>query len=532
MSHLLLLLLLVTVQSAKYAHSDEISNDFLTVSVDQNVGLLKMNDIEVKETTTFFSVDVTRSDRNLTLTNKNCAYTSTPAHPSSSVTYVYTCQGFPSQDSKSEPANFLVSTNYSVSKNSFLTKTVTIESTRPFSGTDGAFTVMSVQSFDNLYIEGSDSVLVQSNPYQSQYQITAFSRNSQSGMSAFVSVANPFVEISSSTNNTITAIYKPHFSQTPDHPESYYESEPAILGLVNVTSKYLDIVSNINIDERKAFVDCVNTFLLDHDSRKTKTVKVNVAWDENDYQIDVGTAQGELEYRRIIDRNSEWGITHIVYEPRNTLHSTRFNSTDGWGWEGSLWFSMGEAIREGSWSPIRDEVPSDIANMVSYAASKDVKLMAYVYPCLLFQEMSQYWIGGALDISPPQVTEWLSNTLITFMDKTGAGGFAWDHDIFAGDETKKYSQWRAWMRILKELRMRFPDMVMDHRQTNHAWGPWYISLSLPLFFLSTHTHTHTHTQLGISLRDLMRNLLPETKIRKRMVFRSHHYILTTSLQII
>ena len=54
-------------------------------------------------------------------------------------------------------------------------------------------------------------------------------------------------------------------------------------------------------------------------------------------------------YKRIIDRNSQLGVTHIVYEPRNTLVSSRFNTTDGWGWEGSLWLSMGEQLREGSW---------------------------------------------------------------------------------------------------------------------------------------------------------------------------------------
>ena len=29
------------------------------------------------------------------------------------------------------------------------------------------------------------------------------------------------------------------------------------------------------------------------------------------------------------------------------------------------------------------------------------------------------------------------------------------------------------MRILATLRSHFPDIVMDHRQTNHRWGPWY-----------------------------------------------------------
>ena len=107
------------------------------------------------------------------------------------------------------------------------------------------------------------------------------------------------------------------------------------------------------------------------------------------------------EYKRIIDRNAQLGVTHIVYEPRNTLHSDRHNSTDGWGWEASLWFSMGEQIREGVWEPQADTVPQDILDMVTYAKSKGVGLMAYVYPCLAFASQQQYVINGALDLSAP-----------------------------------------------------------------------------------------------------------------------------------
>jgi hypothetical protein len=39
------------------------------------------------------------------------------------------------------------------------------------------------------------------------------------------------------------------------------------------------------------------------------------------------------EYKRIIDRNAEFGVTHIVYEPFNSLRASRKTATDGWGWE-------------------------------------------------------------------------------------------------------------------------------------------------------------------------------------------------------
>jgi hypothetical protein len=221
----------------------------------------------------------------------------------------------------------------------------------------------------------------------------------------------------------------------------------------------------------------VESFLLDTAARANKTVKVNVAWDENDYQIDVGTSAGMTEYQRIIDRNAQFGVTHIVYEPFNSLRSSRRTATDGWGWEGSLWLSMGEQIRNGSWAPKTDPMPAEIQSMIDYAAAKGVKLMGYVYPCLNFVGGSGATAalkGGSMDLSNPQFKKWMTDTLLAFLDVTGGGGFAWDHNIFAGGAQFQYAQWRAWMEILAALRSHYPEMVMDHRQTAHEWGPWCV----------------------------------------------------------
>eukprot|EP00040_Diaphanoeca_grandis_P027141 m.153801 g.153801 ORF g.153801 m.153801 type:complete len:1087 (-) comp30851_c1_seq1:41-3301(-) len=274
---------------------------------------------------------------------------------------------------------------------------------------------------------------------------------------------------------TISATYNPNFVQYASSLTPFHLTDAAVIG-VTVLGKYMLKESVVYMSERKAFVDCVEEHYLDGPSRQNKTVKVNVAWDENDYQIDVGTEDGRTEYKRIIDRNAEFGVSHIVYEPANTLHSSRFNTTDGWGWEGTLWFSMGEQLREGRWDPTTDAVPSDIMEMVDYAEQKGVKLMAYVYPCLHFAALSKYFVGGGvniLDLSRPEVQDWMISRMTVFMTKTRAGGFAWDHDIYAGDASLHYAQWRGWMRILGALRESFPEMVMDHRQTAHMWGPWY-----------------------------------------------------------
>jgi hypothetical protein len=261
----------------------------------------------------------------------------------------------------------------------------------------------------------------------------------------------------------------------------YHEGEGVTLGLTALTAYYNDggstssgadlevgvaappvgphgkpaaVPTGLNTGEYIAFTKCVEAYLLDTASRADKTVKVNVAWDENDYQIDVGTEEGMTEYKRIIDRNAEFGVTHIVYEPFNSLRASRKTATDGWGWEGSLWLSMGEQVRNGSWAPKTDKMPAEIQSMIDYASAKNVKLMGYVYPCLDFvggSGVPAALKGGSMDLSNRPFQKWMTQTMLDFLDVTGGGGFAWDHNIYAGGPEFQYAQWRAWMTILVSL---------------------------------------------------------------------------------
>ena len=45
---------------------------------------------------------------------------------------------------------------------------------------------------------------------------------------------------------------------------------------------------------------------------------MQVGWDANDYQIDIGTEAGRTEYKRMLDRDSSLGITHAIFAPQNT----------------------------------------------------------------------------------------------------------------------------------------------------------------------------------------------------------------------
>jgi hypothetical protein len=256
---------------------------------------------------------------------------------------------------------------------------------------------------------------------------------------------------------------------------------------------------------------------------------MQVGWDSNDYQLDIGTAAGRAEYKRMIARDGELGITHAIFAPQNSKESSRYapvESVDAWGWEESLWFSMGEKIRRGEWSPgnASDAVPAELQEMLDYAESHGVKLLAYVYPVLPFihagaeprnGENGDGWLfDGVRDTKTgaykpnfnnnnkpgqpviPNCTEpgtapysrcqdtraslsnvewqdYLAQTLIDFVTKTGAGGFAYDYTAFRDWRPKTdYDAWRGWTRILAKLRAAHPDIVMDHRQSNHQWGAW------------------------------------------------------------
>ncbi len=148
----------------------------------------------------------------------------------------------------------------------------------------------------------------------------------------------------------------------------------------------------IDANEVEALTGCVRSFLLYYPGR---SVRVHIPWCENDYQIDVGTAEGVEEYKRIMDRAAELGVTHLLYTPANSSLSRLEDNADSWGWENVLWFGLGQKLRKGEWDPRRDAVPDGLQAMLDHAASKNLKLMAYAYPSLPFLQNPDWtaWAG-------------------------------------------------------------------------------------------------------------------------------------------
>jgi hypothetical protein len=272
------------------------------------------------------------------------------------------------------------------------------------------------------------------------------------------------------------------------------QSDKAVLVFATRTkTKY---ASGLTVGEAISFKDIVeNVYYTDtyadrmqRSSGKKATVKVHVAWDESDYQIDVGPAADAFlkgitkvplpeDYIRILARAKDWGVDGVVYEPQNTLHARRQDSSDDWGWEAGLWFGMGEKLHRGEWDPRIHDVPTDILATVKYAREVHrVGLMAYIYPCILnatanFSRHSYQ----SLDLSDPAQERWLTEVLVAFLKKTGAAGFSWDHDVFSDKKNNErtYSQYVAWMRITSKLREVKPDIIMDHRQLADVYGPFW-----------------------------------------------------------
>ena len=88
-----------------------------------------------------------------------------------------------------------------------------------------------------------------------------------------------------------------------------------------------------------------------------------VGWCVNDYQIDIATAEGRTEYKRIFDMAAALGAEHVLFAPTNSEVSTRAANQDDWGWENLLWLGLGQKIRRNEWSSENGAIPSSVREM-------------------------------------------------------------------------------------------------------------------------------------------------------------------------
>eukprot|EP01084_Bolivina_argentea_P038621 71422_1 len=262
-------------------------------------------------------------------------------------------------------------------------------------------------------------------------------------------------------------------------------------------SEEYDDATYTNIAERDIIISTVEHFLMDIEERKKYgSVKINVGWDENDYQLNIGTNQTQIaKYKRIFSRCSQYGIDHETFAPWNPLQASHQRATDNWGWEPVLWFTEGENIRQLIFNPWTDKIPNELSTMFMSANSLNVHLNAYVYPILGYENQTSWLYNPktkTMGCASPNTTQcyatlanvdfqnYLSSLLIQYCEITSCGGYNWDYTFFQDPSyPNQYTQWKGWMRVIQTLRRFYNDnqrdhyLVMDHRQLNHIYGIWY-----------------------------------------------------------
>eukprot|EP01060_Flectonema_neradi_P030181 TRINITY_DN431_c14_g1_i1.p1 TRINITY_DN431_c14_g1~~TRINITY_DN431_c14_g1_i1.p1 ORF type:complete len:958 (+),score=168.93 TRINITY_DN431_c14_g1_i1:132-2876(+) len=366
----------------------------------------------------------------------------------------------------------IVWATYEVVSGAYLTKGLSLESTHFYEN----MTINGASTFRNLKIENTSGIEVQGNIFHGDgLQIAGFSRFSTPALkqkSLFFSVMNPFGRHMFNSSG-LQIMYSGQTNHT-----GRADLDRVVMGIADLGKYKHPANQNLYASEVFAFRKSVTSFL--YDGARKEPLILNTGWDENDYQIDLATEAGIAEYQRILSRCAQMGISHLIAGPQNSAHSSRFNTTDGWGWETVLWFSMGEKIREGKWNPSSDPMPSDVLSFSKNASTSGVKILAYVYPIICFEPLKEYFVGSGgncVDLSKDYPKDWVLNALVEFYQKAGPGmgGFAWDHGALAGnDKNLQYAQWRNWLWIRQELTVKFPGIQMDNRQLAHIWGPWHL----------------------------------------------------------
>ena len=175
------------------------------------------------------------------------------------------------------------------------------------------------------------------------------------------------------------------------HPDLKMDIVPTTIDAKLDISAEFDDKTYTNTAERDIIIDCHEPFLMDiEDRKKFGSIKINVGWDENDYQLDITNSTLIPHYQRIFERCQQYGINHETFGPWNPLQASHQRATDNWGWEPVLWFTEGENIRQLIFNPWTDKVPNELQSLFTYANQNGVHLNAYVYPILGFENNTEW----------------------------------------------------------------------------------------------------------------------------------------------
>ncbi len=313
------------------------------------------------------------------------------------------------------------------------------------------------------------------------------------GHSLLLVAQNPFLHVTVEGRNVMLQ-YAPDMQWSAG--DGAFESDRALLAPVRLTGRRIPEgmtpewqavqAGTPGLDEAEVamFTHMVRSSFI---YEPTAPLNVFVGWCANDYQVDVGTAAGRTEYRRIFDQAAAVGAQYVLYAPSNSALSRREESVDDWSWEHVLWLGLGQKIRRNEWDPRTSIIPPSVQEMLDAARDRKLKLLAYVYPVLPFAQNPAWLVPArndpkrkAASLGNRVLQDWLIEELVAFHARTGIAGYSFDHTFLNFDGTSRYAQWWGWRRVMEELRRRVPDIVIDGRQAYHQYGPWsYLAGSYP-----------------------------------------------------
>lgn len=191
---------------------------------------------------------------------------------------------------------------------------------------------------------------------------------------AFLTAQNPYLATATAAGVT-TLSYGPMMVVEIATPETF-AIDAGLVGLPTAFTGETLPPPALPLDaaEHQAMVACLREYLVVPQSANS-TVKINIGWTENDFQLDIANESNRTIYKRIIDRAAAFGITHLLFAPQNSDVSCAQNNTDAWQWEQVLWFGMGQRLRLGLWKP-GDALPISLTEMLGYMKNKGVKPVA------------------------------------------------------------------------------------------------------------------------------------------------------------
>ena len=219
--------------------------------------------------------------------------------------------------------------------------------------------------------------------------------------------------------------------------------------------------------------------------KKGGPVSVHVPWCENDFEIDISTAEGQVAYARMFDLLADIGCKYTLFTPGGGPFPKR---PDG-GWQHVMWLGLGGMVGEREWTK-DTPLPAHTQRLIDLANEKGIGVLAYVNPAYKFGADKGYWLRMGKDgerkdeccYACAEFREWLTQTLIDFKDAYGLAGYCLDfigehhpcydpdHDHVPGEDTH-LAGWRAFQSITRALNEADPDIVIDGRLCTFRFAP-------------------------------------------------------------